>query len=277
MKKVIGSMSKFIFGAFGLAVLILLASLTYGALQKLFPGNFMNQMWGLVLFDVGAMCWALAFVYQSRSTAQYATSALGFIVSLVGTLLMVAFEVVSSGQTIADLDAQTLGLWVVYGFIIATALHTILIYAHHGSAPEIHEQISVGIARGEVVTKAIEDATHTIEAEKHELSRAIYNDIVSQVKRDLGLHPVDGTVFDRRQPRTYELTAPAPSLDEDNGPISDDLKRSYAPGTHFRDGTITPTDLNDPFWSEHPHHMTERWGNQEAGPKPSPFPVQPPE
>src|SRR5690242_10869111 len=106
MKKVLGSMSKFIFGAFGLAVLILLASLTYGALQKLFPGNFLNQMWGLVMFDVAAVCWALAFVYESRSTGQYATAGLGFIVAFVGTLLMVAYEVVSSGQNIANIDAR---------------------------------------------------------------------------------------------------------------------------------------------------------------------------
>ena len=66
-------------------------SLTYGALQKLFPGDFTNQMWGLVMFDIAAMCWAIAFVFQSKSTGQYAVSGLGFIVGFLGTLLMVAY------------------------------------------------------------------------------------------------------------------------------------------------------------------------------------------
>src|SRR5690349_18592077 len=98
MKKVLGKMSAFLFGGFGIAVLALLMSLTYGALQRLFPNSFTNQMWGLVMFDVAAMCWALAFVFQSKSTIQYAAAGIGFVVAFVGTLLMVAAEVILSGQ-----------------------------------------------------------------------------------------------------------------------------------------------------------------------------------
>jgi hypothetical protein len=204
MKKVLGTMSKFVGGIFSLAVLALLMSLTYGALQRIFPGNFTNQMWGLVMFDIAAMCWALIFVFQSKSTAQYAAAGTGFLVGFVGTLGMVAAEVILSGQDLAQIETGEIGKWMIYGFIIVTALHAALVYIHHGTAPEIHEQINVGVARGEVVSQAIKDATHTIEAEKQELSRAIYYDIVSQVKRDLGLHPVAGTPFERKQ-----LTAPA--------------------------------------------------------------------
>jgi hypothetical protein len=194
-------------------------------------------MWGLVMFDIAAMCWAIAFVFQSKSTGQYAASGIGFIVAFVGTLLMVAYEVVSSGQSIANVDVAQLGRWVVYGFIIVTAIHAGLIYAHHALSPEISEQINVGVARGEVVTQAITDATKTIESEKHDLSRAIYYDIVSQVKRDLGLHPIDDTIFDRRQ---YEQTAHIP----------EDVKAMYAPGTRFRDGTRNPLPITDRPLSE---------------------------
>ncbi len=65
--------------------------------------------------------------------------------------------------------------------------------------PEIAEQINVGVARGEVVSQAISNAAKTIEAEKQELSQAIYNDIVSQVKRDLGMMEVTGTPFERKE------------------------------------------------------------------------------
>lgn len=204
MKKVIGTMSKFLFGAFGIAVILLLMSLTYGALQQLFPDSFSNQLWGLVLFDIGTICWALAFVFQSKSVGQYAASAIGFLVSLVGTLLMVTYEVVTSGQSVANLDVTTLGTWVVYGFIGVTAFHVVLLYAHHGMSPEIAEQIGIGLARSEIVTQALQDATHTLEAEKHELSRAIYHDMVSRVKRDLGLHSAEGTIFEPKQ-QTVEM------------------------------------------------------------------------
>lgn len=215
MKKVLASMSKFLFAGFGIAVLALLLSLTYSALGKLFPDSFSNQMWGLVMFDIAAMCWAIAFVFQSKSTGQYAVSAIGFVVGFVGTLLMVAYEVVSSGQNIANVNAAELGRWVVYGFIAVTAIHAGLIYAHHAMSPEISEQIQIGIARGEVVSQAITDATKTIEAEKQELSRNIYHDLISQVKRDLGLHPVEGTPF---EPRRYEQAIPSPTVEHSGGP-----------------------------------------------------------
>jgi hypothetical protein len=209
MKKVLGSMSRFIFGGFGIAVLALLMSLTYGALQKLFPGNFANQMWGLVMFDIAAMCWAIAFVFQSRSVGQYAAAGIGFVVAFVGTLGMVAAEVMLSGQDLANIDTEQIGRWMVYGFIIVTAIHAALIYIHHAAAPDIHEQINVGIARGEIVTEAITQATNQLDAEKQSLAVFIRHDIVSKAKRDLGLTPIDGTPFDRRQQNLTVSMPPA--------------------------------------------------------------------
>jgi hypothetical protein len=229
MKKVLGTMSKFVGAIFSLAVLALLMSLTYGALQRIFPGNFTNQMWGLVMFDIAAMCWALIFVFQSHSTAQYAAAGTGFLVGFIGTLGMVAAEVILSGQDLAKIDTGEIGKWMIYGFIVVTALHAALVYIHHGTAPEIAEQINVGVARGEVVSQAIKDATHTIEAEKQELSRAIYYDIVSQVKRDLGLHPVTGTPFERK----YEQAIPSPVPQELAHPEHIIWNRGNSPADYY--------------------------------------------
>src|SRR6185369_5885188 len=104
MKKVFASISKFVAAGFSIAVLALLMSLTYGALQRIFPDSFTNQIWGLVMFDIAAMCWALIFVFQSRSVGQYAAAGIGFIVAFVGTLGMVAAEVILSGQNLAQIN-----------------------------------------------------------------------------------------------------------------------------------------------------------------------------
>lgn len=211
MKKVLGTMSGFIAAGFSIAVLALLMSLTYGALQRIFPDSFSNQMWGLVMFDIAAMCWALMFVFQSKSVGQYAAAGIGFVVAFVGTLGMVAAEVMLSGEQLAGTDTAQIGKWMVYGFIVVTAIHALLIYVHHGTAPEIHEQINVGVARGEIVTEAISQATKTLEAQKAELAHTIHQDIVSQVKRDLGLYPIQGTIFDKQEART-ERSSASPSL-----------------------------------------------------------------
>lgn len=188
MKKVLQAASKYIFAAFGVAVLALLMSLTYSALARIFPDSLVNRMWGLVMFDIAAMCWALSFVFGSESTGQYATAAIGFVVAFIGTLGMVAAEVIlSSGQT----EAGDIGKWMTYGFIIVTALHAALLYAHHATAPDIHEKINIGIARGEIVTTAIQQATRELDESKAELAVTIHRDIVSQAKRDLGLIEAD--------------------------------------------------------------------------------------
>jgi hypothetical protein len=205
MKKVLGTMSKFVAAAFSIAILGLLMSLTYGALQRIFPGNFANQMWGLVLFDIAAMAWALTFVFQSKSVGQYASSAIGFLVGFIGTIVMVGAEVMLSGTTLNPEQTLQLQKWMTWTFIGATALHAALVYIHHLSAPDIHEQINVGIARGEIVTEAISQATKTLEQQKAELALTIHHDIVSQVKRDLGLSPIQDTVFDRRKQLTVQM------------------------------------------------------------------------
>lgn len=209
MKKVLQQGAKYIFGLFGLAVLALLMTLTYQALGRIFPDRFDNQIWGLVLFDIAAMCWALAFVFHSQTTAQYAISAIGFLTGFIGTLGMVAAEVVLSGATMTGQQTGEIGKWMVYTFIGVTIIHAALIYAHHATAPDIREKIEVGIARGEIVTEAIQRATKELDEQKAELSGSIKMDIISQVKRDLGLVPVAGTPFERKEQTTSD---PLPAL-----------------------------------------------------------------
>jgi hypothetical protein len=235
MKKVLQTASKYIFAAFGVAVLALLMSLTYSALARIFPDSLVNRMWGLVMFDIAAMCWALSFVFGSESTGQYATAAIGFIVGFVGTLAMVAAEVsLSSGM----IESGDIGQWMVYGFIIVTALHAGLLYAHHATAPDIHEKINVGIARGEIVTTAIQQATRELDESKEQLAVTIHNDIVSQVKRDLGLIPADPMMpiipaegYEDGKPRKYQQVTPAPTATDD---------RSKWVLRNPMQGTITP-------------------------------------
>lgn len=231
MKKVLQTASKYIFAAFGIAVLALLMSLTYSALARIFPDNLVNRMWGLVMFDIAAMCWALSFVFGCESTGQYATSAIGFVVGFVGTLGMVAAEVaLSSGM----IETGDIGKWMVYGFIIVTAMHAGLLYAHHATAPDIHEKINVGIARGEIVTEAINKATSQLDESKAELAHTITADIVSQVKRDLGLIPADPQmpIIPAADPkRKYQQTSFVPGV----------LEEQPKPGAPFPAGDESPS------------------------------------
>lgn len=227
MNKVIGKAAGFIFAAFGIAILGLLMSLTFQALGRLFPDNFTNQIWGMIVADIAAMIWAVAFVYKCESTGQYAVAAIGFLVAFMFTLSMVAVEVLLSGQEYVAV-APWVGQWLVYGFIIVTALHSALLYAHHATAPKIHERINVGVARGEIVSAAITQATNRLEVEKELLARSIHEDIVSQVKRDLGLYR--GQVLDLPALPVEPVRYPVTLAKDVTLPLSWQWLRSKFPG-----------------------------------------------
>jgi hypothetical membrane protein len=212
MKKVLASITKYVFAAFGIAVLGLLMSLTYQALQRIFPNSFANQIWGLVLFDIAAVCWAACFVFNSETTQQYAVAAIGFIAAFIGTLTMVGAEVLLSGQSLVQADPVQIGQWLVYGFIGTTILHAALLWGHTFGARDIREKIDVGIARGEIISEALHQATNGLDKEKAQLAHSIAQDIASQVKRDLGLVPAAGTIFEPKQAEVAAVTLPTQPL-----------------------------------------------------------------
>lgn len=186
MKKVIQAIAKIAFALFTLGVFGMLMTYTFSALGRLFPGDLGNQLWGMVLFDIAAIVWALAFVFESRSLGQYAMSAIGFLAAFIGTIGMVAAEVILAGGQFTE-QAAEIGKYMTWGFILVTILHVGLLYAHHAAAPEVDEQIRVGIARGEIVTHAISEAEKGLDVQKAQLAQAITADIVGRVTRDLSL------------------------------------------------------------------------------------------
>jgi hypothetical protein len=212
MKKVLGAIAGIFFAAFCVGVIGLMISLTYGAVQRIFPNSFSNQMWGLVIYDIATLAWGMAFVFKSHSLGQYAAAGTGFLVGLIGTLGMIAAEVTLSGQSLTGgtVDTVQIGQWMVYAFIGCTAIHVILIYAHHAAGPEIAQQISTGVARGQIRDKAIKDAEKQLEVETAALAQDITADIVASVRRDLQLPiPADPRMpFLPADPRRYELPYP---------------------------------------------------------------------
>jgi hypothetical protein len=186
----------------------------------------------------------------------------------VGTIGMVAAEVImSSAGLTGNTDTAQIGQWMVYGFIIATVLHVILVYAHHGGSPDMSQQINTGIARGEVVDKAMKDAVKQLDVEKAALAQAITMDIVSQVKRDLQLTPINDTIFDRRRAETQAAALPSPIEDDAHAQVMAEAKVV---------GMWDPNDPNDtPFERSRPavHKalVAVAKADKEAGSQPSPF------
>ena len=191
MKKILKPVSKILFYAFMGGVFALIVTLTFGMLGRIFPGSLLNQAFGLVLFDIATLVWLAVLVFQSESLMQYGIAALGFVLGLVGTALMVAGEVMLSAAGMVT-PPDWLGEYVIYGFILAAFLHLVLLYGHHMAAPGISAQIQLGAARAQIVSEALKQAEETLAADQSVLAASIAAALVDDIKRDLRLPALAG-------------------------------------------------------------------------------------
>jgi len=206
MKKVYSVIAGLVFKAFGMGIIGLVMTLTYQALQHIFPNDPQKQMWGMVVFDVAVIAWALGFAFRSKSVQQYGAAGAGFLLALVGTIGMIAAEVIIGGQELIPAQRQQIGQWMVYGFIALSALHVILLWIHHAGAPDMHAQIDLGAARAQVLDSARNSAVHKLEVETAALADTLSQEILEGIKRDLNLPipPPYGSLFN--PPTTYQQT-----------------------------------------------------------------------
>jgi hypothetical protein len=102
---------------------------------------------------------------------------------------------------------------MTYGFIVCTAIHVILIYTHHGAAQDVAQQVSTGVARGQIIDRARKDAEKQLEVETANLARSLTTDIVESVRRDLQLPiPADPRMpFLPAEPKQYQQALPFPT------------------------------------------------------------------
>ena len=186
MKKILPHVMAILFAVFGLAIIAMLMIYSFSALGKLFPNNFLGQIMGMVLFDVAALIWLGTIIFLCKSVGQYAISTIGFVLGLVGTLLLVADEVMMGGQELAKVPAWA-GDSIVWTFIIALVGHVILYYSFKLSAPEISAEIALGYETAAITDEAMKQATEQLIRERGMLGNMIAPRMITDVKRSLGL------------------------------------------------------------------------------------------
>jgi len=207
MKKIMPHIAAVFFSLFGAGVIILLMSYTFQALSHIFPDNFIAQIMGMILFDLASIAWLGAFIYLCKSVMQYAFAFIGFAFGLLGTLGMVAIEVMLGGQTMMEPPAW-INQALIYGFIGAAVMHVVLFYAYKLAAPEISAEISLGIETANITEEAMKQAEAVLLAQRGALGRVIAPQLVNNVRRNLGL-PVVGDVLDLP---AYDIPDPAQAI-----------------------------------------------------------------
>ena len=194
MNKIMPHVAGVFFALFGLGVIALLMSYTFEALAYIFPGNFVSQMMGMVLFDIAALAWLGAFIYLAKSIMQYAFAFIGFVFALLGSLAMVAIDVMLGGQAMIEPPAW-INSALIYGFIAAAVVHVLLTYAYKLAGPEVSANISLGIETANITEEGMKQAEQELLRERGAMGRIIAPRLMDNVRRNLGL-PVMGDVLD---------------------------------------------------------------------------------
>ncbi len=207
MKKIMPHVAGVFFALFALGVIALLMSYTFEALAFIFPDNFISQIMGMVLFDIAALAWLGAFIYLCKSVMQYTFAFIGFLFGLLGSLTMVAIDVMLGGQSMIEPPAW-INSALVYGFIAAAVVHVLLVYAYKLAGPEVSADISLGIETAQITEEAMKQAENELLRERGALGRVIAPRLMNNVRRNLGL-PVSSDVLDLP---AYDVPDPARAI-----------------------------------------------------------------
>jgi hypothetical protein len=184
MKKLIGPFAK-VFGAiFTVGVFVIIISLSYAAIGRIFPNSLFDQVTGMLLFDAAAVVWFLTFIGNCKSVSQYVFSGLGFGLGVLGSIGLIGIEVgISSGMlTAADMVKP-----LTYVFISAAVGHLLLTYMFHGSAPEISSEISMGVELAKLEDEGMRQAELQVQQNMQLLGNVISNRIYARLMTQMNL------------------------------------------------------------------------------------------
>lgn len=156
MGKILAGIGKIVLAVFTVAVIGLMALLSYETLGRVYPDDPVKQVYGLVLFSFGTIAWFVIFLFASRS-GQRPLALLLFVISLVGEIVYAAADTFMGGQNWVAVDTR-LGEYVLWTFIAMTFAHGVGLYVHFIIEPGHLEAIEVETMQDEAQAAALAKA-----------------------------------------------------------------------------------------------------------------------
>ncbi len=185
MKDIFGTISKILGLVFAAGVITFTGWMTMKLGQRLIPGDTLMQWMILVLFDGAALVWFFQFLTQAKGTAQWAFSALGWLIGLVGAVVMTAGELVL-GQKLVVIDDPTRFGWIVISTVVLAALsHALLVYLFHFSAPSTRNRIENAQRVSKAIETAYNSARQQIDNKTDELTAGLVESTIHEAQMQI--------------------------------------------------------------------------------------------
>ncbi len=198
MKQIFAGVGKIVLSVFTVAVIGLMALLSYETLGRVYPEDPIKTVYGLVLFSGGTLAWFVIFMFASRSGQRPLALTL-FAVSLIGEVVYSAADVFMGGQSWVTVSPQ-LGQYVLWTFIAMTFAHGIGLYIHFILEPDKLMMIEIETmqdrAQDEALKKANQKVAHRIDEMAEILASRTFVNVLTGLSLPLPREVIDAQVVD---------------------------------------------------------------------------------
>lgn len=196
MKQVFSGAGHIVLAIFTVAIIVFMAIMNYQTLGRVFPDDPSQQLWGMVLFTGGTLCWFTIFLLASRGF-QRPIALVMFFLSLGGEVLYSAADVIMGGQKWIE-QTPALGTYVIYSFIFLTFAHGLALYIHFFVKPEVWASVDLEAIEDSVKKMAQERAAELINLRIEPMADQLAARVTNSVYANLRLpvpDVIDGVVL----------------------------------------------------------------------------------
>lgn len=185
MSDVLSTIGKILGLCFAAVVILYTSLLTWQLAGRIIPGNPIAQAMTLILFDVAALVWFILFLTQAKGTLQWAIAGIGFVIGLVGAIIMAGGELVLGQQLIKIDDPTKIGWLLIVTVVVAALSHASLSYLFHFADPNVRGRIENSQEVSKAVERAYKDARAEIARDVDSLVEGLRESVLYEAKKQI--------------------------------------------------------------------------------------------
>lgn len=175
-KNLMQAVSKVIFYLLGATLLVWTASMTLAFVGAALPNLPVAKYFALAIYDIGAVAWLAIFIYAAEGIPQRAGALILSIFDLVGVGGMVMAELLTGGQTIAQVSSD-LGMVALYGIGIWTFINLVGIFSYHMTDPDTMNRMVQRSSQDKITARSLK----LLEARTDEIADEVAEQLASRM------------------------------------------------------------------------------------------------
>jgi hypothetical protein len=185
MKEILTAVGKILGLVFAAALIFFTGFMTYKLGNRMIPGDTLMQVMIIVLFDGAALVWFVLFITQAKGTMQWGFALLGWIVGIIGAVIMTAGELVLGQKLVVIEDPEKFGWILIATVVVAALVHVFLMYLFHFSDPATRNRIENAQKTSKAIETAYNNARQQIDNRTDELTEGLVASALHEAQQQI--------------------------------------------------------------------------------------------